>query len=641
MAKSAKRRKKKMSRTKTSPANQTVDLLQQAIKHHQSGQFPQAKKIYRKILEMDGNQFVVLHNLGVLIMEEGNPEQALSLFKKTLTLKPDHAQTYNSMGLALYHLGLLNEAIDAFRSSLEIDPEDPTTHCNLGMVLKDKKMPDAAIACYRVALRLNPQDILSENNIGSILKGQKRLDAAAASFRKVLAVAPDFAEVHYNLGNTYGEMRQHDDALACYRRAIELKPDYADALSNILMTMHYASSTNGQDFFAAAINWAKPYNEGRLERTFTNATEPERKLRIGYVSADFSRHPVGYYLSGILPFHNDDTVEVVGYSNSHKSDDITERLRAGATNWRNVTDLSDEAMATQITDDGIDILVDLSGHTAGHRLPVFARRPAPVQVSWMGYTGTTGLTAIDYILADRFVIPENDIDLFSENVKYFSGCYLCFEPPRYDIATNEPPALKAGFITFGSFNNLIKITNETISEWANILAVVANSQLLLKTSSLDDEGMRQSLIEAFEKRGIDSKRILLEGRSPRADLLKAYQRIDIALDTMPFNGGVTTAEALWMGVPVISLRSPRWTGCLGETILNAVGLPGLVANDPKHYHELAVTLAHDLPRLEQLHGELRSRVETSAFCDGPAFANKLEHLYRQIWQDWCGEKETT
>ena len=597
--------------------------------------FDEAIASYEKAIAINPEFPEAHNNLGNATLACGCPEQAVASFKRALTLRPDYIEANNNLGNALKDLGHFKEAINCLRQAINLNPTYADAHHNLACALFEIGQDEEAIESCQQAIALKPDMINAWINLAVIYQktGAKKESLSAA--RHTVTLAPESSEAHTALANVFLDFGLIENALSSYARAIELNPDNEEAHSNTLMSLHYAQSTTNHDLYDAATNWAAPYNQTIPEPDFSNSPEPNRKLRIGYVSADFSRHPVGFYLCNILPFHNSDKVEITCYSNSRKCDDITDKLRNTAAKWRNVNGISDEVMVEKIKEDGIDILVDLSGHTAGHRLSVFAECPAPVQVSWMGYTGTTGLTAIDYIFADTFVLPENEKTNFTETVKYLPGCYLCFDPPDLDIETVQPPVKKEGIITFGSFNNRIKITNEAIAAWSRILNAVANSRLLLKTPLLDDVDLRNSLIDQFGFHGIDKNRLLLEGRAPRAELLQAYQRVDIALDTQPFGGGVTTAEALWMGIPVISLSSPRWSGRLGETILNGVGHPELVADSPQQYHELAINLAADLPRLEKLHAELRERMETSPFCNGPAFTAKLDQAYREIWQDWC------
>lgn len=657
---------------KTDPDNADANHLMGVIAY-QGGDLETASQLISKAVKIAPEQQQMHSNLGNVFQDQGLPQEAIDCYEKALAINPDFPEGHNNLGNAQKTCGLLEAAVASFKKALALRPDYIEANNNLGNTLKDLGQNTEAISYLRKAISLNPAYADAHYNLALALFNNAQQEEAVASCRQAIALKNDFIEARVNLSvfyqkmgrqedslamardaitiapedssahtaraNVLGKLGLLDEALASYARAIELDPDNEEAHSNNLMTLHYAPNATTQDLLAAATQWAGPYNEDTHKGHFANSPEPQRRLRIGYVSADFSSHPVGFYLSQILPFHNAGSVEVFCYSNSQKSDGVTETLRASVSLWRDISGLSDADMVAQIKQDGIDILVDLSGHTAGNRLSVFAERPAPVQITWMGYTGTTGLTSIDYILADRFVVPENEKELFSESVKYLPGSYLCFAPPDFELACVAPPLKQSGHVTFGSFNNRIKITAETIAAWSRILTDVAGSQLLLKTPLLDDQSVRRSLLEQFAAHGIDAGRLILEGRAPRADLLKAYQRVDIALDTQPFGGGVTTAEALWMGVPVITLSSPRWSGRLGETILNAVGLPELIARDGGHYHDLAVSLANDLPRLEQMHENLRAKMQASPFCDGPTFASKLEQAYREIWTHWCGDAE--
>ncbi|MEE8535198.1 MAG: hypothetical protein V3S45_04070, partial [Kiloniellales bacterium] len=323
------------------------------------------------------------------------------------------------------------------------------------------------------------------------------------------------------------------------------------------------------------------------------------------------------------------------YANQAREDAVTERLRRHTRHWRSIIGLSDEAAAKLVRDDAIDILVDLSGHTRNHRLGLFASKPAPLQASWLGYFATTGLEAMDYILADRHVVPPGEEPLYSEKVLRLPDSYLCFSPPAFDIPVGPLPATASGGITFGCFNSLAKLTPEVVRLWAEILKAVPESRLLLKTRFLDRAQARDRYARLFAEQGVEEARLIFEGTSPRQALLERYDSVDIALDPFPFNGGTTSAEALWMGVPVVALGADRFAGRVGESILTTVGLSRLVARGEADYRALAVELASDLDALSKLRGELRGRLLASPLCDGPAFTRGLESAYRNIWHDWC------
>jgi predicted O-linked N-acetylglucosamine transferase (SPINDLY family) len=326
---------------------------------------------------------------------------------------------------------------------------------------------------------------------------------------------------------------------------------------------------------------------------------------------------------------------VTCYSNSGVADAMTARLKGAVGRWRSIVGLTDEDAAAMILADGIDILVDLSGHTANNRLPLFALKPAPVQVTWLGYSGTTGLSTIDYILADNVVAPKGGEAAFSETVWRLPGCYLCYSPPALDIAVGPFPALTNGFVTFGCFNSRTKISAETLAVWAAILRRVEGSRLFLKSKSFADESCRKALEAAFAEHGIESDRLTLMAYLPQGEALDAYNKVDIALDPFPYGGTTTTAEMLWMGVPLVALGEGRWVTRVSRSILATLGLDAWVAKDADDYIEIACRLAADLHNLAPLRADLRGRVESSALCDGPRFTRSLEEAYRGMWIKWC------
>jgi predicted O-linked N-acetylglucosamine transferase (SPINDLY family) len=460
-----------------------------------------------------------------------------------------------------------------------------------------------------------------------------RFDDALAAYDTALRLRPGHVETHNNRGNALQAIARLDDALSAYDTALSLRPDYADAHSNKLLALHYGAFDARGAIAAQARAFGASVNRAGAPQAFANPPVPDRRLRIGYVSGDLRRHPVGYFLQSILRNHASDAVEVFCYSNNLKDDDLTASFQSDADHWRRLRGLTDEAAATLIRADAIDILVDMSGHTALNRLPLFARRPAPVQVSWLGYFGTTGLTAMDYVLADRFVVPPGEDDAFTEQVWRMPGSYLCFMPPDMDVPVRSRDV--QGPITFGSFNNLAKLSSHTAALWARVVQSVPQSRLLLKTSQLADAAVCQAVRERFAGHGIEADRLVLEGPSPRADLLASYNRVDIALDPYPYGGGTTTAEALWMGAPVVTLRGGTWTGRVSESILSSVGLSDLVAGSQEAYVDLAATLAANQDRRTALHATLRSRLEASPFCDGEGFTRQLEDAWRAMWKHWC------
>ena len=575
------------------------------------------------------------NRLGIALLAQGRFAEAVENYKKALTLKPDYVEVRNDLGIALMALGRFAEAAESYTAALALKPDYVEVHNNLGAALMAQGKFAEAVESYKKALTLKPDFARVHNNLGNAYKDQGKLAEAVESYKKALTLQPDCADFHSNLGGAYSDQGKLVDAVDSYKRALAIKPDYGEAHSNLLMTLHYSGNLANEDILANARQFAARFEKPAAVRPFANDPGSDRRLRVGYVSADFRSHPVGYFLGRVLPSHDHSSVEVFCYSNSTIHDAMTDHLRQAADHWRSIAGVSDADAASLIWQDEIDILVDLSGHTASNRLPLFALRPAPVQVSWLGYFGTTGLTAINYILADRQVVSEGDERYFTENIWRLPGCYLCYAPHPFDIAVAPPPMESNGFVTFGCFNNRMKITEATIEVWAQVLSSVPGSRLFLKAASLSDATVRGDLRDQFAAHGVSADRLLLEGQSPLAEALLAYNRVDVALDPFPFGGCTTTAECLWMGVPVVALRGDRWVGRMSASILSAIGHPELVAESVGGYVENAVALGTDLSRLAELRAGLRSRLENSSFCDGPRFTRELEAAYHGMWQAWC------
>ena len=471
---------------------------------------------------------------------------------------------------------------------------------------------DEAVTCHRRALDLQPDYPLAHANLGVALQAQGRLDQAVASTRRSLALAPDTAATHFNLGSALKEQGHLDEAVTCYRTALTLRPDYAEAYSNLLFTLNYMSG-------APALDEARRFGRmvsAKAIAPFTAWDCPAGRLRVGLVSGDLHAHPVGYFLEGVLAALD---LELFAYPTREVEDQVSRRLRHHVAAWTPLAGLDDQAAAARIHADGVHVLIDLSGHTAHNRLPVFAWRPAPVQVTWLGYFATTGMAEIDYVLADPHMVPPGEEGHFTERVWRLPDSHWCFTPPDDAPEVGPLPALASGSITFGCFNTLTKINDRVVALWMRVLAAVPGSRLLLKARQLGEESVRQATRFRF---GPLADRLILEGPSPRADMLKDYQRVDVALDPFPFPGGTTTLEGLWMGVPVLTRRGDRFVSHQGESIAINAGLAEWIAADDDD--TVAKAAALDLHRLAEVRAGLRSRMRTSPLFDAPRFARHLE-----------------
>ena len=478
----------------------------------------------------------------------------------------------------------------------------------------------------------------SLSNLGNALFGQHKLEEAVAAYRQAIGIRPDFAGAHSNLGLVLTAQGKLDEAVAAYRQAIGIKPSLSQAFTNMLIGLNYDDKSTNEDLFAAHREWDERYGQRAPRFTaYTNDRDPARRLRIGYLSPDFRQHSVAYFVEPLLQGHDRQKVEVFCYAEVTRPDLVTTRLQGLADHWLVTVGLSDEQLAERIRTDGIDILVDVAGHTAGNRLLVFARKPAPVQVTWLGYPNTTGLKAIDYRLVDAVTDPVGEADAWaSETLVRLKDGFLCYSGVRDGPEPTSAPCLRTGTVTFGSFNNPAKVSTATFDAWAKLLSRLPQARLLLKGRPFADAATRVLFLDRLGERGVSAERVeLLAWQPDLAEHLALYHRVDIALDPFPYNGTTTTCEALWMGVPVITLRGHRHAGRVGASLLTQVGLTDLIADSTEEYVEIAVALAGNPGRLDELHRLLRPRVAASPLCDEGAFAAKIEAAFRTMWQHWC------
>jgi len=578
------------------------------------------------------------HNdLGNALQVQGKLDEAVASYRQALKLKPDYAEAHYNLGNAYQAQRQLNQAVASYRRALELKPDLAEPHNNLGNAFYDQGKLDEAVAAYCRALELKSDLPEAHNNLGTALQAQGKLEEAITCFRRALELKPNYAEGHYNLGKALNAQRKLDEAVACYRQALVLKPDYAEACSNLLLTLQYHAGASLSELAAAHAEYdrlqAAPLRTSW--RPHQNDRDPERRLRIGFVSPDFGQHPVGYFLIRALEHFDRGQGEMVCYSDRIVQDELTKRFQAAATIWHEVCGWSDQELAEAIRADRIDILFDLAGHTAKNRLLVFARKPAPIQVTWAGYVGTTGLAAMDYILADRYEIPPGAEAHYRERVLRMPDGYVCYDPPAYAPGVSPLPALQQGSVTFGSFNNPPKINPPVVEVWAKILDRVPRSRLVLKYKGMNNASIANALANEFASHRIDLQRVECLGWSPHETLLAEYHRIDLALDPFPYNGGLTTCEALWMGVPVVTCPGETFASRHSLSHLSNVGLTETIARDLDDYVELAVSFASDLPRLAALRSGLRERMAASPLCDGKRFAENLMRVLREIWRNAC------
>lgn len=624
------------------PQSGALDLIQQGNSLEAAGQIEQALRCYEAAIERLPNLARAHLNRGNALLAMGDLGGAAAAYETALTHDADYAAAHFNSGNVLTILGHREAALHAYNAALRLKPDFAEAEVALGCLQDDMNLLDEAAASYGRALALRPDYAQVHNNLGIVLGKLGQFEAAAASYRRALELEPNYADGHNNLGNALKDLGLLGEAEASYRKALVIDPTSLNAQSNLLFVLNYSDRHHGRMMLTEAKRYGEMASQavGRLIR-IRRDRQPDRTLRVGFVSGDFRAHPVSYFFEAVLAAlvcRVQGRIEFVGYHNHSTNDEFTGRIKALCHEWRATTGLSDDAMAQRIVDDRIDILIDLAGHTAHNRLPVFAWRPAPVQVSWLGYFGTTGVDAMNYLIADAWTLPSSDEANFSEKIWRLPETRLCFSAPDVKLQVNGLPALDEGHVTFGCFNNLTKMNDEVLAVWAKVLATVSESRLILKSPQLSEASVRQGVAGRFAFHGIDPARLSMEGLSSRAEYLKTYQRIDIALDPFPYTGGTTTCEALWMGVPVLTLAGEHFLARQGVGLLMNAGLPEWIATDIKQYLERAVAHASDLDGLATLRAGLRQRVLSSPLFNAQRFARHFEQALRGMWQDWCAQQ---
>ena len=603
------------------------------------GRFSEAEAIYRQMLARMPNDAVVHYNLGVSLKEQNRLAEAEACYRQALDIKPDFPEAHNNRGAILKELGRFSEAEACYRRALAEKSNYAEAYCNLGILRNEQARYAEAEANYRRALELKPDFADVHNLLGKTLKLMNRPTEAEASFRFALQIKPDFAEAYNNLGVIFDDQGRIAEAEANYRRALELKPDYPEAHGNLLFVLNYHPDLSGAEIFSAYRDYDERFARvQRAEwRVFGNIREPNRRLKIGYVSADFRQHAALHFLEPLLAHHDKRVVEVYAYAEVNQEDAATARCKAYMEHWIPTCGLSDAALAERIRADGIDILVDLAGHTEGNRLQVFARKPAPVSVSWLGYGSTTGLTAIDYFLTDEASAPPGSEALFSEQPWRLATPSYAYRPAVGMGPVSTLPATGRGYATFGTLTRAVRINHRTIRVWSAILKRLEDARLVIDSGNFRDVSLQHALAEKFAAHGIKRTRLEIGFHSPPWDVLRG---IDIGLDCFPHNSGTTLFETLYMGIPYVTLAGRPSVGRLGSSILEGVGHPEWIARSEEEYIEKAVALASDLPKLAALRSGLRSEMKASPLMDEAGFARKVEAAYQGMWMTWC-QKTTT
>jgi predicted O-linked N-acetylglucosamine transferase (SPINDLY family) len=641
--------------------------MQLALRHHQGRQLDQAEAIYRRVLEAQPEQPDALHYLGVLLHQRGQSAEAWKLLEraiaqgpqmphfycnavpallamkrydeairtseKALSLRPRYGEALYMLGLAWQYKGDFEKATECYRKAVQAKPDHAEAWNALGMRLRVKGEQQEALACYKRALEINSGFADAHNNIGLVLRDLGSLDDALAAHRRAAEILPGAAAVYSNIATVLKDMGRLDEAIESYRKALSIEVDPRIG-SNLLYGLLFDEKLTPRQLREEHRRWndifAKPL--ARAIRPYVNDPNPDRRLRIAYLSPNLRAHPVGRFLFPLITNHDERQCEVFCYSDVRRPDAMTDLIKSRAHVWRETRGLGDEQLAELIRQDRVDILIDTSMHMEDSRMLLFARKPAPVLVTYLAYAGTTGLETMDYRLTDAYLDPvDQDDSIYSERSIRLRS-YWCYQPAKDSPAVGPLPALDTGRITFGCLNNFCKMTPGTFAAWVELLRRAPHSRLILHAR---EGSHRQSTRERFAGQGIAPERIEFVEGLPMPEYFAKYNQIDIALDPFPYPGGTTSCDALWMGVPLVTLPCQTAISRGGMSILSFMSLPELIASSGQDYVRIAVELANDLPRLSQLRATMRERMKASVLMDIRGFRRDVEAAYRRMWKNWC------
>jgi len=652
-----------------------VELLERAASEQRLGRVDQARALCRRVLEAWPDDPDALRLLGAIALQRGRHRRAEALLSRAAALLPEHAQVRLHWGMALEGCGRLDQAVEQYKACMALDETAAQPYVRFGNLLKDNGQHREALACYTEALRRDPDEFAALVNVGGVLLELGRGRDAVDLSRRAVALRPEAVRPWLHLGAALHDAWETREAEDAYLAALEREPEHAGAMNNLgvllrdqgrirqsvswfarawkadpgfnvarsnyLLTRHYLVHEPVETFEAQARDFGRELADPltAMARSHSNDPDPERCLRVGYLSGDFRRHAVSNFLAPLLAHHRPEQVDFYCYSNNPYDDGITDHLRSICDHWQDIRHLSHAEAAERIRRDRIDVLVDLSGHSSHNRLLVTARRPAPVQAVWLGYFDTTGMSAVDYLLADPCTCPPGEECRYAECVERLPVCQWCYQPPVVDLPAQDPECLEQKPMTYGCFNNTAKINEAVVDAWAAILRQVPGAELLLQSASFADEFVRERYQRMFQEYGVGG-RVAFRPHMELRGYLASYREVDVALDPFPYGGGATSADALWMGVPVVTLLGERCEGRLTATTLRACGLDRLVCRDLEEYVQLAVELGRDPVQRERLGRDLRERVSASPLCDAARFASDMENAYRAMWRRWCAAQGT-
>jgi predicted O-linked N-acetylglucosamine transferase (SPINDLY family) len=616
----------------------------QGVRAQCDGRHAEAIESYRHALTLESRLPNASNNLGLLLEQQGRLEEAMECYTAAVACNANFIPALLNCGNVASKLVRWSDAVGWFDRALGLNDNNPQAHFGRALALRGQGRPKEAVAALERAIALKPDYTDARNVHAEILLKRNMISEAIRSLEIVLQSDRTSPGTWLHLGGAHllrGDVREACDYyLEAVRLGAETDASFC-SYSNYLLSLNYLTM-DPAEVFRAHREWATHYGYKGEHIAHSNLPDPGRRLRVGYLSGDFSDHPVAIFIKSILQNHDRSAFEVIAFSSVARPDETTKLLRYLTDQWHDILRRGDNEVADLVRSEAIDILVDLSGHTGGNRLGVFVRKPAPVQVTYLGYPNTTGLREMDFRITDPVADPPGDTEAWhTEKLIRLPHTFLCFAPPPTPPAVLEAPLIRNGYVTFGSVSNLAKISSETLDDWAAVLKAVVKSRLILKRGGLRDESIRNEILHKFSCRGIAPERIdLLAAGQARDDHFSHYAQLDIVLDTFPYNGTTTTCESLLMGVPIVTRYGQTHVSRVGLSLLSSVGLEELAGATHDEFVERAVSLAKAPERLRSLRVTLRDRFLKSPVCDSRGFVRNLENAYRQVWSQWCGTHDS-
>ncbi len=623
-----------------SPLPMYFDARQQlaiAIDLHQAGKMREAVTLYREILSRDPNNAAALNAMGMAAAQSNQFDHAATLIARAVELAPNDAAFLNNLGIIRTQQKQLDQAEACWRKAISLAPDYFEPMNSLALLMAQQDNTEEAIQLFRRAAQIQPNNPITHRNLASALRNEWKFREAEAVCLRAAELDPDDTQNLNDLGDSILQQGRAIEAAQVWRRATAEHPTRFVLRNNLLLTLHYDPNITNEELQAEHLSFGAD-----LAKEFPRVIlpprdrDPARPIRVGYVSPYFCRHAVATFVEPILRSHDHSQFIITCYADSRRKDDLTTRCKGFADAWHDTATLSTNELTDLVLKNRDDILVDLTGHISGSRLPVFARKPAPIQVTYLGYQNTTGLDAMDYRITDAAADPPGIPDRFYTERLVRLPCFFCYQPPDIPVEVGPLPAMKNDYVTFGSMNTPAKLNERVIALWSPLMKQVERSRITLLINEPGEGDDR--FMDMFAENGIDNDRVNFVGRSPKPKYLELFNEIDIGLDPLPFSGHTTTCDALWMGVPVVTLAGDRYASRMTTSVLEHLGAPEWIAQTPDEYVKIASALAGDLSSLSQIRSGLRQRLETSTIADDRTFTRNLEAAYRRMWVDWCNSQ---